>query len=95
MQDLDSDRVAFVPIQQNSGSENPQGQSNGEDLADCRDADAEDEARGQNEKESGRTFDRNVRNRNAAVVTDCIVHWLIHIHSPFQIDAVVDSVLVI
>jgi hypothetical protein len=72
IQGLDSERVALVPVDQNSQSEYPQRTGNNEHLANNWDAGTKDQNRCKNEKQADGTFDRYVMDRNAAVVSDWI-----------------------
>jgi hypothetical protein len=84
IEELQFERVAFVPEEEDSRSKNPEYSGDDEQLADGRDADTEDENRRKSEKQSDRAFDRNSINPNATVIPDFIGPWAIHKNSSFQ-----------
>jgi hypothetical protein len=84
IEELQFERVALVPEEEDSRSKNPEYSGDDEQLADGRDADTEDENRRKNEKQSDRAFDRNSINPNATVKPGFIGPWAIHKNSSFQ-----------
>ncbi len=70
---LDLHRVVLVPIMQNSEHKNSQRACEGKYLADCRDADAEDEHCPENEKQTGGAFDWYVMDRDAGMIGNWII----------------------